>query len=203
VVGVAKDARTRDLDGVRPILYQPLQSGSLPSVLVHDVDGARSQEIAAAARRVDRRIEARVFPLAHNIGPWLKRLRLGAAIAAALSAFALLLAGIGLSGVFGYVVQQRTRELGLRIALGATSAQVLRLVFTASARALAAGGGLGLLAAFGAAQALRHRLYGLDPFDPVAYGGALLVLTAAGLVATYVPARRATQVDPVAALRCE
>jgi predicted permease len=203
VVGVAKDTHTRDLDKIEPILYQPLRRGALPHVLVHDAGGARAHAIADLAKRLDPRIEARVFPLADNIDPWLDRLRYGAAIASGVGFFALTLAAIGLSGVFGYVVQQRTREIGIRIALGATRSHVLRLVFASSARALATGSAVGLMAAIGAAQLLRHRLYGLTPFDPIAYSAALLVLAVAGLLATYVPTRRAMAVDPAVALRYE
>jgi predicted permease len=203
VVGVVKDTHTRDLDEIRPLLYEPLRRGALPSVLVHDLGRSRARAIADLAKRVDPRIEARVFPLADNIDPWLTPLRRGAAIASGVGAFALMLAAIGLSGVFGYVVQQRTREIGIRITLGARASHVLRLVFASSARSLAAGTGLGLLAAMGAAQLLRSRLYGLSPLDPIAYVGALLLMMAVGLVATYVPARRALRVDPAVALRYE
>src|SRR5205814_1280369 len=105
--------------------------------------------------------------------------------------------------VFAYVVRQRTREIGIRMALGAQPAQVVRLVLASSGRALAGGLGAGLAGAFGLSQLLVHQLNGVSPFDPLAYAGVVVLLIAAAAAASAVPARRAAKVDPVMALRWE
>jgi putative ABC transport system permease protein len=120
-----------------------------------------------------------------------------------LGIFALVLATIGMSGVFGYIVQQRTKEIGIRMALGAGPRQVIALVLSGTSRAVLAGLAAGFLAAAAIARLLTNFLYGVSPFDPRAYAAVALVLTAAGLAATFLPARRATKIDPITALRCE
>src|SRR6266508_648440 len=94
-------------------------------------------------------------------------------------------------------------EIGIRMALGAQPSAVVRLVLAGHSRAVAAGLAVGLFGAIAASVIMRSRLHGLSPFDPVAYLGVAAVLTVAGLAASYVPARRATRVDPVVALRYE
>ena len=120
-----------------------------------------------------------------------------------LGLLALAIASVGMSGVFAYVVGQRTREIGVRMALGAQPSQIVRLVLGSSARALAYGLGCGIAGAAGIATLLAHALPGLHPADPLAYCDVVLLLSAAVALASAVPARRATQVDPVRALRWE
>jgi putative ABC transport system permease protein len=114
-----------------------------------------------------------------------------------------MLATVGMFGVFAYAVRQRTREIGIRMALGAQSADVVRLILAGHSRAVMVGLVVGLLGAIAASQVLRGFLYGLSPFDPIAYLGVAVLLAFAGLAASYVPARRATRIDPLAALRHE
>jgi ABC-type antimicrobial peptide transport system permease subunit len=104
-------------------------------------------------------------------------------------------------GAFAYAVRQRTREIGIRIALGAPSAAVVRSVLAGSSRALAWGLVAGVFGALAASRLLRSVLYGLSPLDPVTYGVVALILAASVLVASYVPARRAATIDPIKALR--
>jgi ABC-type antimicrobial peptide transport system permease subunit len=106
-------------------------------------------------------------------------------------------------GVFRYVVQQRTREIGIRMALGARPRQLVALVVVSGGRALAIGLAIGLAGAFGASAILRGSLHGLSALDPGAYVGAASILAITGVVALYLPARRATRVEPTSALRCE
>jgi ABC-type antimicrobial peptide transport system permease subunit len=108
-----------------------------------------------------------------------------------------------MSGVFGYLVQQRTKEIGIRMALGARPPQVIALVLSGTARAVIAGLAIGYLAAIFVARLLTGFLYGVSPFDPRAYVAVAAVLCAAGLTAAFWPARRATKIDPITALRCE
>ncbi len=119
------------------------------------------------------------------------------------SVLALLLAAIGLYGVMSYNVVRRTNEIGIRLALGAQSASVLRMILRESFQLLALGTGLGLPLAMIATRIIRHQLFALDAFDPISYGLAFLVVSLMTVIAGWLPARRATKVDPVTALRCE
>jgi ABC-type antimicrobial peptide transport system permease subunit len=118
-----------------------------------------------------------------------------------LGVLGLTLATIGMFGVFAYAVRQRTKEIGIRMALGASPVTIVRLVLSGNTRAISVGLAAGLVGALAASQVLRGSLYGLSPLDPIAYGGVVLLLATAALMASYMPARRATRVDPVMALR--
>jgi len=130
-------------------------------------------------------------------------LRLIAALITLFAALALVLAVIGIAGVTAYAVSQRTRELGIRIALGARTIDVLGLLMSETVILVAIGLGIGLAAAFASTRALRSLLYGVTSTDPMTFGAAAVALALVALVATYGPARRAVRVDPVAALRSE
>lgn len=129
--------------------------------------------------------------------------RFTARLAAGLGLAALALATIGVFGVFAFIVRQQTREIGIRIALGARPMQVIRGVIAFSGRPLAAGLLIGFTGAVGAANLLRSNLFGLSPVDVRTYLAAGGVLALAALAAIVVPARRTARVDPVRALRCE
>jgi predicted permease len=127
----------------------------------------------------------------------------GARLFSVFGGVALLLAIIGVYGVKSYVVSRRTREIGIRMALGATSSNVLWLVLRESLALTVTGLGLGLLIAWGVAKAVSGMLYEVSAMDPVVFGVAPLVLGAAATAAAYLPARRATRIVPVRALRAE
>jgi putative ABC transport system permease protein len=116
---------------------------------------------------------------------------------------ALFLAVIGVYGVLSFAVSQRTQEIGLRVALGAQRADVLRMVVRQGLTLAAMGVGLGLIAAFGVTGVVRTLLYNVTPTDPLSFGGVALLLALIAVVASYMPARRATAVDPIVALRNE
>ncbi len=114
-----------------------------------------------------------------------------------------MLAAFGIYAVVSYAVAQRTREVGIRIALGASPAEVRGLVVRQSAAPIVAGLAVGLALAAGAARLLAGFLYGVPAIDPISFGAAMLVLAASGLLAAYVPARRASRIDPMAAMRTD
>ena len=116
---------------------------------------------------------------------------------------ALVIAGLGVFGVLSFIVTQRTRELGIRIALGASTTSVQRLVVGRGMLLVSIGLVVGLVGAFALTRFMGNLLYGVTPTDPLTFAGVAGVLLAAAAVASYLPARRATRVDPIIALRAE
>jgi putative ABC transport system permease protein len=117
--------------------------------------------------------------------------------------FAILLAAVGIYGVMAYAVSQRTREMGVRIALGAGRGNVLRMILSQGFRLALIGAGLGLAACFVLTRLMTGLLFGVKPLDPLTFVLVTAALLAVALAACWIPAHRATRVDPVAALRCE
>ena len=130
---------------------------------------------------------------------WLSRT--AATIAVGLGAFALVLASVGVYGVIALSVSQRTRELGLRIALGASRKDVMRLMGKRAAILVGSAIGVGLLLSIAAGLALSGLVFGVSPRDPSTYGAAVLLIVAVSAIATYLPARRAASVDPLISLK--
>jgi putative ABC transport system permease protein len=202
IVGVVKDAYTRGLDEIAPTIYLQISANSVPLALFPTSPG-EAGKLEATLKRLEPRARLSVSPLSDNLEKWLQSSLAGASIAAVLGAFALVLAVIGMFGVFAFWVEQRTPEIGVRMALGARPVQVIRLVLSASSRAVLIGLVIGFGGAVAASRLLVSFLFGVSPLDPLAYAETALILAAAGLLATYVPARRATKIDPMTALRCE
>jgi ABC-type antimicrobial peptide transport system permease subunit len=119
------------------------------------------------------------------------------------AAIALLLAAVGIYGLMAYAVQQRTQEIGIRMALGANQTKIMQLVLGQGMRLALIGTLVGLGAAFGLTRLLQNFLFGVKPGDPVAYSMVAVVLVAVTLLAAFVPTRRAMRVDPMVALRAE
>jgi ABC-type antimicrobial peptide transport system permease subunit len=136
-----------------------------------------------------------------NLDLWL--VRAGAALFSIFGGLALGLAVVGLYGVKAYSVARRTREIGIRMALGAQAGAVLRMIMGEGSIMLFSGVAIGLVLAIVTARILSGILYGVGALDPVAFSVAPLLLTVAALIATWLPARRATRIDPVQALRAE
>jgi macrolide transport system ATP-binding/permease protein len=209
VVGVAKNALYRTLgESPRPMMYQSLnqrydsymtlvvRTEGDPEALVKSI----RQEIAALDRQLP---VASVRTLRQHMTWALLGTRMGASLALAFGLLALALAAAGLYSVMAYTVSQRTREIGIRMALGAQARDVLRLVAGQGLALTAVGLALGLLAALAATRVLTSILYGVSATDPLTFAAIASLLFAVALLACYVPARRATKVNPTEALRYE
>lgn len=129
--------------------------------------------------------------------------RLSALLLSGFSLVALLLSGIGLYGVMSSAVRQQTRDIGVRVALGAAPRDVYRLVMSEALWVIGAGAGIGLLGSAVGGRFLAAQLFDISSVDPLALGGASVLLLAIGMTAALLPARRATRVDPVCVLRAE
>ncbi|MBA2733462.1 MAG: ABC transporter permease [Acidobacteria bacterium] len=211
IIGVAKDARYQTLgESSRPYMYLPqLQSYYRSQAnLVVETTGGDMKPVIEAVRGEVQRVDSRlpvfnVKTMDEHMAFGLWSARMAATLAVIFGALALTIAGVGLYGVMTYVVSRRTREIGIRIALGARPKDVLRLV-TKQGMALALVGlGLGLAGAFAATRVLASLLYGVNASDPFVFAGIAALLAAVALIASYLPARRATKVDPMIALRYE
>jgi putative ABC transport system permease protein len=129
--------------------------------------------------------------------------RLNLSLLVAFAALALVLAAVGVYGVMAYTVAQRRQEFGIRMALGASSSDVLKQVFLEGGRLAAFGLGLGIIAALALSGLMSSLLFGIQPCDPATFVAAAAALALVAIAACYIPARRATRVDPIVALRCE
>ena len=204
IVGVISDTFTNDLSSIEAVLYFPItgQFGA-PAIVVRDRGAATLDRIAAVVKQIEPRAKVRAEPLSASFSRKLEPSMYASELAGFLGLLALAIASVGMSGVFAYVVGQRTREIGVRIAMGAQPSQIVRLVLGSSGRALAWGAVSGIAGAAGVSVLLAYILPGIHPMDPLAYFNVVLLLAAAVALASAVPARRATQVDPVRALRWE
>jgi predicted permease len=209
VVGVVGDIRYRTLgEGARPFIWRPVAQSyrSQMSILVRAA--ADPAGLLEPVRREIRALDAGLpvyglKTMSVHMGHALWWTRMGAALAATFGGLALLLAAIGLYGVVSYSVAQRTKEIGIRMALGARRADVLRLVVGQGMLLVLAGTAAGLLAALAAGRVVSSLLYGVGAFEPLTLLAITVILCGAALLATWLPARRAARVDPMVALRYE
>jgi ABC-type antimicrobial peptide transport system permease subunit len=141
--------------------------------------------------------------LAAAVNRALARPRFQSALLASFAALALVPSAAGIYGVMSYAVARRTREIGLRLTLGAARGDVLRLIIGQAVRRLAIGAVLGLLGAWASTRALATLLYGVQPTDPLTFGAVPVILLLTALAASYLPARRAARVDPMVAMRVD
>jgi putative ABC transport system permease protein len=209
IVGVAADARRSGLDtGPRPELYAPhAQAPAADMTLAVRTAGdpmMLAGPVRAAVAELDPELPlARVATLDGLVGASVAERRFHMLLLAVFSALALMLAAIGIYGVVTYLVSQRAREFGVRLALGAQRRDVLRMVLGEGARITAAGAVLGLVGALATTRVLAALLYEISPTDAPTFAAVTAVLVAVALAACYLPARRATRIDPVVSLRAE
>ncbi|HEX6463919.1 MAG TPA: FtsX-like permease family protein, partial [Vicinamibacterales bacterium] len=210
IVGVAHDIRPAELTGpVPPTIYIPAESSGpfpIPTYVVRTAGQVPGllPAVRAAARRVDK--DAVVFdgaPLETLLARQVATPEFYGITATAFAAIALVLAALGLYSVLSYSVTARTRELGIRMALGATPRRVVADVVRHAAATVFLGITIGLIGAFWSAQFLESLLFGIRPNDPILLASIAAVFLGVGALAAYVPARRATRVDPITALRAE
>jgi predicted permease len=209
IVGVARDTKVQTLgEAPTPLLYRPLDTrySRLLRVIVRSsmpperVVGTLQREVAALDPNVA------IFEsgtMSSHLGIMLFPYRAGATISALLGGFGLLLSSIGLFGVVSFSVARRTRELGIRLAIGATPSMVMRMVILEQARVIGISIALGLLISLGAARALQSVVFGISWVDPITFVAVVVTLASVALVASCLPALRATRISPVVALREE
>jgi ABC-type antimicrobial peptide transport system permease subunit len=208
VVGVVGELRYRDLLTPPPTLYLPLlQTDHQPRWLLvrtgSEATVSRMAAQAAATEVAPASLVLSVTPVAQLLAEPLARPRFLGSLVPVLAGLALALAGVGLYGVMSSIVASRTREMGIRISLGASHGRVRRLVMRQAIAIGAAGATLGLALAGLTPGWLRSLLYGVSPFDAVTLILAVLAILVITAAASYLPARRATRVDPMTALRAE
>ncbi|HEX7281383.1 MAG TPA: FtsX-like permease family protein, partial [Vicinamibacterales bacterium] len=209
VVGVNRDHKRHGvLETASPyIYYAEAQRPSRYNFIVARTSGDATALVQAMRRELLAMEPSLVFMSANtmeqNLGLSLMPARVGAMLAAGFGGLGTLLAAIGLYGVIAFSVARRTREIGVRMALGAQPGGVLTMVMRQGLLIVAIGLAAGALLAAGAATALQRVLYGISPFDPLAWGFGIAAMLLAATLANFVPARRAMRIDPMTALRIE
>jgi putative ABC transport system permease protein len=210
IVGVVKDIKERpDEPEAQPHIYVPLAQNTwwLASLVVQPRSGsaaALTPAVRAAVARVDRdKPLTRIRTLTGIAVEATARPRFRAVLVGAFALLALVLAVVGVFGVLAYSVQQRTREFGVRIALGASAASVLRLVLSSAGGVIGSGAAIGLVAAAVLSRSMSTFLFGVQPLDPMTFLLVPVVLIMTAAIAVAAPAWRATRVDPVVAFRTE
>jgi macrolide transport system ATP-binding/permease protein len=208
VIGVAKDAQVSHLGELdTTYLYFPAgpQDNHRIYVLVRFAGGytEAAKGIRDAVQSLDANMPVDVVKLEDYLDVWRVPSRIASALSGALGGLALLLASIGVYGMVSYSVSRSVREIGIRMALGAAGAEVMSLVLRQAMRPVLIGGIVGVAGCAAVSWVLSSMLFGLSAHDPVAFVSVPLFLLVVALIASYVPARRATRVDPVVALRYE
>ena len=206
VVGVVKDIRATGLSQVDPaFVYLPAGSEQRQelSLLVRGTGGtgAAIAAIREEAKALDPAVLVTTGTLRGNMALFQLPSRILSTLALALGLGGLLLAALGIYGVMAYAVTQRTREIGIRMTMGAQRRDVMQLILAQAMRPVAMGVAIGLAASAAVSRVLSSMLYGVSPLDPLVFGGVALFLSGVALLAGYLPAQRAAGVDPMDALR--
>jgi len=210
IIGIVGDVRHESLDtesGAEYYVPYTQAPESFMSLVVRS-SASNPGSLVASVREVIKQIDkdqyvAAIQPMTKLVTDSVARRRFNALLTGLFAIVALLLASVGIFGVLNYSVAQRTQEIGLRVALGAQTRDVLRLVLGQGVRLILFGLALGLAVSFALTRVLAVMLFGVTPTDPLTFVGVSLLLTSVALLACYIPARRATKVNPLVALRYE
>lgn len=208
VVGVVEDARYREVDTPRFDLYLPYRQA--PNQVQHLIVRLTGDPLAAvpalrtavAALDPDATIDA-VSTMDEVVGRAFAAWRFSSIVVSTFAAIALTFAAVGIAALVAFAVTQRTREIGVRVALGAQTRDVIVLVASEGAWIALAGLAMGVLAAWILRRSVESMLFGIAPDDPLTFVGVALLLGVVSLLAAYLPARRAARIDPAAALRVD
>jgi predicted permease len=204
VVGVAADARLSALGEIDPYyIYIPRRTGGVLLVKSRASFATTAAGILALVRARDRTLAVRVLPLEANLAFWRGVSGIVTTLGAGLGVLALVLASVGVYGVVAYAVTRRYREIGIRMALGAGTGIVLRMILGQTLRPVVIGAVIGVAAASALSRVLTSVLFGVSPADPVGLGGSALLVLGVALAAGVMAARPATRTDPTATLRHE
>jgi len=209
IVGVVGDVHGEGLeDAPLPTVYASLAQHPFSSltllVRTSASPGSLSTPLRSIVRDLDREVPVfSVQTMAERVGSSVGRQRFYTTLVALFAGVALVLAAVGLYGVIAYAVSQRTHELGIRVALGATTQRISVMVIREGLALTAVGAGLGIVAALAAGSVVASLLFGVTPRDPITLAGVVVVLAAVAMLASWLPARRAARVDPLVAMRGE
>jgi predicted permease len=210
IVGVAKNAKYNGVaEDPIPYIYQPLRQNYTPTAALHVRAAADAAGLAPAVRRIVQELDPtlsvfNIRTLEGQVAESLAPLRINVIMLATFGTLALGLAAIGLYGVASYSVSQRTREIGVRMALGASPRLVLALVLGQGLVLVAIGLGIGLAAAFALTRVVPQELLpNISTSDPLTFVGTSVLLGVVAMLASFIPAHRATKIDPLIALRAE
>ncbi len=209
IVGVVEDGKYRSLgEAPMPAVFEPILQEYNSSVALMARSPMPEDQVTSMLRGIVREMDSSITLT--TAGSWTSRLgmalfpaRIAAAVLGAFGLLAIVLAATGVYGVTAYAVSRRTREIGIRMALGANPGEVIRVVMSHTALLLGAGAVIGLALAFAGARAMTSILYGVSPNDPLTYSAAIAIMALIGMAACWFPVRRAMRVDPVRALRVE
>jgi len=209
IIGVTGDTRIRQLnEEAKPEIVMPFaQNPGRGTALLVRTTG-KPEDLAARVREEARGLEkdaviTNIATMDELLNRTIAQPRMNLAVLGLLSALALVMAVIGVYGVMSYVVSQRTREMGIRLALGAQKEDVLRLVLRQGLGVTLLGVTVGVIAAAALTRLMRSLLFEVSPTDPITFGGVAVLLVGVALLACWIPARRAARVDPMVALRYE
>jgi predicted permease len=207
IVGVVANSVVTEVgEEPQPIVFLPMTQDYSPAATLHVRTTGNPEAVVATTRTALQSLDpnlaiTNVFTIEQTLSQALWAPRMGGFLLALFGALALVLSAVGVYGVLSYSVNQQTREIGLRMALGAQRGDVMRLILGQGLRLTVLGLGLGVLVALGLMRVLVSLLFDVRAYDPSTYTSVTLLLTAVALIACYIPARRAMKVDPMVALR--
>ncbi|MCH6547329.1 MAG: ABC transporter permease, partial [Gemmatimonadetes bacterium] len=212
IVGVAQDVKEGLAEDPEPYIYYPIMQhmdrALAASINLLVATDAPALQILPTLRSHIRELDSQLAisdltTLQNRFADFLMPQRMGTTLLTTLGGLTVLLAVVGITGVVGYAVNQRRREIGIRLALGATNVHVVHVIVRGTVIPVAVGLGVGIIVAFGVTRLITNFMFGITPTDPAIFVAVPLLTLAVTLVAAYLPARRATIINPTEALRSE